>query len=113
MATVELDHLVNLLYADRLEKLYLNQIPWPEIQGGKELPIEESLLRQMGITGTIPYTGSYRFIEKRHKPPEAAEKTIYLFDLVFTFVEKKGFFPRKEEKTLTYTYNVMIERRQK
>ena len=32
---VELDHVVNLLYAKILEKLYMNSIPWQELGDGK------------------------------------------------------------------------------
>ena len=38
--TVELDHVVNLIYASTLEKLYLNQIPWDTIESKKEIPID-------------------------------------------------------------------------
>lgn len=111
--TVELDHLVNLLYANRVQKLYMKEIPWQDIEGGKELPIDEGLLQQVGYKRELPFTGNYRFEEIKHKPSKPKDKAIYLFNMSFVFVPKKGVFPGKEEKPLTYKYQVMIEHRVK
>lgn len=109
---VELDHIVNLLFANRLEKLYQNKIPWEEIKNSREVPVDESLLQEIGYSGKLPFVGFYRFIEEKHKnSSEAAEKAAYLFKLIFSFSKPKDV--KETEKKLEYTYLLTIERRTK
>ncbi len=112
VASVELDHLVNLIYADRLQKLYLKEISWAEIEGGKEISLDEGLYKQLGYEGELPFIGTYRFEDVKHKPRTPGEKTIYLFKLIFTFIPKKTDVKNGKDK-LRYNYDIVIERRQK
>lgn len=120
VSTVELDHLVNLLYADRLQKLYQNEIPWSDIENGKEIPIDIALLNSLDYKEDLPFTGTYQFVKVRQKPPKPADTTVYLYDLTFTFLPKPGLFLEKAPKDrgdvkvnpdqITYKYQVAIER---
>lgn len=119
IAEVELDHQVNLLYANRLQKLYLNEISWSDIESGKEFTIDKQLLQSIGYEKELPFIGSYRFTEIKHKPPKQPEDAVYLFNLTFIFTpkgpQKKAWKPQHEDqsKTLRYSYEVAIEKRSK
>jgi hypothetical protein len=117
ISTVQLDHLVNHLYAGILQKLYQNEIPWQDIENGKAIPIDANLLEFVKYTQELPFTGNYQFIKIRQNPPKTDEKTAYLFNLEFTFIAKPGLFLEKDLKELnpkiTYNYQVAVERIQK
>jgi hypothetical protein len=102
ISSVKLDHTVSLLYAGLLEKLYKREVRLADILGEKSFPIDEGL-------DFLPYTGSYRFVEEKHKPPHGVEnplkKTIYLFNVHFSFEPKN----KREAAPIEYCYNVMIE----
>lgn len=105
--TVELDHCVHLLFAQTLEKLYLNEIDWAEIENGKEIPIDHHQLEQVGCNHDLQYSGNVKFQLNKKKPPGEAEKSVYLYTLIFTFNDQgKG-----SSKPLIYEYHLTIERR--
>lgn len=113
---IQLDHSVNLLFANRLEKLYQNKIPWNDIEDKKEIPIDSTMLQESGIKETLPFTGTYRFFEVKHKPQKLTEKTeksVYYYKLIFTFLPKKELFKQKGSKPFVYEYDIVIERRYK
>jgi hypothetical protein len=114
---VELDHVVNLLYADRLQKMYLNEVGWSEIEEEKPVPISDEMLREIGYKGDFPYKGQYQFSISRRKPPPPEDR-LYLVQLNFVFSLKKPLSSKSDgEKTkpeeLTYSYLIFIERRPK
>jgi hypothetical protein len=106
---VELDHFVNLMFANSLQKLYENKIPWGDIESEKQIPIDEMQLQEMGLK-TFPFEGSYRFELVKKKPPKPEDKALYLFDLIFSFKPKIGAAAADAEP-LKYQYRVTIERR--
>lgn len=108
--TIELDHLVNLLFANRLEKLYLHEIPWADIEGGKEILIEKQMIQDVGYKKELPFMGTYQFIYKIHKPLNTPEDAVYLYKLVFQFIPKGKQTDVKPIK-YEYTYDIMIERK--
>ncbi len=110
ISAVELDHLASRLYADRLQKLYQNEIPWQQIESGIATPIDESMLQAAGYSGVLPYTGTYQFVKVRQRPPKPVDKVAYLFQLEFIFTEKSERKDLKKElpKT-TYKYLVPME----
>lgn len=114
IATVELDHVVNLLYADRLQKLYQNEISWQEIEGGNPIAITPSMIESAGYAGDLPFTGTYRFVKILQKPKEPKDRSAYLFSLEFTFKAKPGQFLEKKssgnESNIIYKYQVPMER---
>lgn len=114
-ASVELDHATHLLYAYLLERLYQNDIPWADIETGKELPIDHTLFEAAGYKKSLPFNGSYKFTILKQRPPHPTDSAAYLFDLEFTFVPKYEFFLEKNAETdhdkIFYNYQVAIERK--
>lgn len=114
ISAVELDHVVNLLFAQLLQKLYQKEIAWGDIENGKEILIESSLLKSVGYKDHLPFLGSYKFVKIRKKPPKEADHSAYLFNLEFTFIPEKGFFlenkPKEEQSKFVYKYQVPVER---
>ena len=105
--TIELNHVVNLLYANRLEKLYLREIPWDDIEGGKELSIDSQMIQESGWNQELPFIGHYRFFKKDYKPHKAPEEAVYLFKLFFVFTPK---YKDKTSSSFTYEYEIVIDR---
>lgn len=110
--TVELDHFVNLLFANRLQKLYLNEIPWSTIESGRPQHIDENILNEMEYKEGLPFDGTYQFSIIKRKPREPAERTLFLVKLLFAFTPKKSKEVDKEAKYV-YEYEIFIERQQK
>ncbi|MEI8364844.1 MAG: type II secretion system protein [Parachlamydiaceae bacterium] len=126
-AIVELDHFVNLLYTDILQKMYQNEIPWSSIQSKKNLPINDAMLSSLGYENKLPFNGTYRFEDKKHKISSDQDHAAYWLKLIITFTPKKGAFihnlspkqPLKseiqpnepEELSYTYEYDVIVEQR--
>ena len=109
---IEADHLVNLLFANRLQKLYLNEIPWEDIESGKAMPLD-SAIEEMGFSSqNLPFTATYQFIERKHKPAEPAAKTIYLYEMSFLFSPRALRSP-SQLKAMAYHYLIVIERQKK
>jgi len=109
VATVELDHFVNLLFVDTLEQLYLNEIPWGAIEGEKSQPIDDAILRRLGYDHTFPFNGVYYFQKKKYKKSSEDNHAAYLLNLIFKFTPKQGVFVSKPVKEPTYTYNIAVE----
>jgi len=101
---IAVDHIVNLHYADLVEKMYKNEIPWDEIMQEAPIPIGKDKIKQLMGEGSFPYEGSYRFIEIKHKPNEEAPKMVYLMNLKYQFIKK--------EEILTYDYEVVLVKNQ-
>lgn len=117
--TIELDYAVNLLYGNRLQKLYLNEIDWDEIEEERRIPITDAMMKESGITREFPFKGEYQFFIIKRKPPKP-EDHLYLVRLIFSFtspkktkkVDKDGHVSDQSKK-LTYAYDIFIERRPK
>ena len=104
---VDLDHAVNLLYGEILRRLYLNEIPWADLQG-KATTIDEEMLRRAGVElTTSSYTGFFKFTEINHKPKLASPYSLWLFNLSFTFSPKRSL---NSLKPVHYEYKVFIVR---
>lgn len=102
---VQLDHDVNLLYGDVLQRLYLNRIPWNELFQSSYV-IDPEMLQRSGIDPTkFPFQGVYRFKQIRCKPKPDAPYSAGLFQLTFSFVPKTAS-KNKEVKPLDYEYKV-------
>ena len=107
---VEVDHLVNLVYADIVERMYKNKIPLNDVLTGREFPIDETYLQELKYDKKLPYKGSYRFKEAKHKGKEPY--TLYLLELDFKFVpiEKKEVKEDEEVPgTLKYHYDLFVK----
>jgi hypothetical protein len=64
---IELDHTVNLLYADILEKLYYNTLPWEEILAKHPYAISQETLKQLGYKNLPPTEAVYFFEDVENK----------------------------------------------
>lgn len=113
VTSIELDHLVNLLFSNRLQKLYQNEISWSDIVGERELSIDERMIHESGFQGSLPFTGTYKFIEVKHKSSDVSGRSVYLFNLNFRFTPKKENSKKIEPKVLSYDYQIVLERRVK
>lgn len=101
---LNLDHAVNLFYGQLMQQLYLNQIPWEDLQN-RPHEISQKMLQEAGINPeSFPYKGSYLFTPKRTKPKKPGPLSAWLYNLDFTFASPK-MPPR------TYHYEVFIVRK--
>jgi hypothetical protein len=87
---VELDHYVNSHFADLVELLYKNQVPWDVISGKQTIPLNPPKL---------PFKGTLQFEELKSKPEDSPTYEVYLFEITYRFTND-----------FTYTYHLMIIR---
>lgn len=103
---IELDLAVNKFYAEIVQKLYRNEIPWNDIEQSRELSIDDDFLRRAEYLRYLPYIGRYQFQEVRRKRKKDGTFTVYLIKLNFNFVPKNNL----NEKPLNYTYDIFVVR---
>ena len=108
---VQLDHKVNILYGDIMEKLYRQEIPWQDIVDEKVFPIDLSLGGKSEEKKEIHYKGSYKFIKKKQKAPDDSPHNVYVYRLIFSFQPNEGMLLEKNQKPLVYEYLIPIERK--
>ncbi len=112
---VDLDHVVNILYADVLEKLYLNDLGWNDLMQ-TEFSIPNERIKSLGYSPLLGYEGSYNFKEvpPRFKPRDVnALYSLFLFTLTFNFIPTELSQASEEEKEkgrLKYRYDVFVVR---
>ncbi len=102
---IDLDHIVNELYASVVEQLYRNAIPWNALEAGAKFPVEKNQMTSLNKR-PLPYEGYYSFKEVKHKPKEVKPFTLYLYKLTFNF--KTG--PKSKQQERTYEYDLFIPR---
>ncbi len=109
ITAVQLDHFVSLHYANTLEKLYLNEIPWETLHSDKPIPIDKEMIKKLGIKEAIPYKGTYHFIDVKHKPKklEPDTKALYLFKISYEFQPIRN---NKGEKEKKYNYQFVLQK---
>lgn len=103
--TVELDHAVNLMHGELVQRLYQNRIPWSDIQSQKQFSTDE-LLQAINYSKDFPFKGTYHFKIDKSKPPAPASRTLNLVELVFEFVPNGA----KTDEKLEYKYKLYIVR---
>jgi len=109
---MELDHAVNLLYGNVLEKLYLNKLNWTDINQ-TTFEITDAMLREAHYEKPLAFKGSYAFIEEKHKPKAMGNYNLFKFNLVFTFLPveyQNSKEETKEANKIVYKYKVFIVR---
>lgn len=94
---VQINHTVNLIYVNILEKLHKNEILLSDIEDKKIFNVDNVELK--GING---YKATYQFIKEKHKKRNSAGITVYIATLQLQFI------PNKSGKTLTYDYDVFL-----
>ena len=123
---VDLDHVVNLLYAKILEKLYMNSIPWNDIEQ-TVFPVDAGLLGEIQYDKPLYFSGSYNFSEPWpvtdpkypypvFKPNTPGPYSLYLFKLTFNFLPQefaKATDEVKQQNNIKYQYNVFVVRDQR
>lgn len=107
---IALDHSVHLLYADVIERLHNNAIPWQALNNGQPFPIETETLHQLSQR-PLPWRGEYRFGKPELKPKEPKDNEpfiLYLADLTFSFkpLPNRGL----PDTPIEYTYKVFLAR---
>jgi hypothetical protein len=107
MNEIDLDHLVNLLYADIILQLYKNEISWNTLMNNIQYEVDSIILNRVGFNKNIPFKGIYQFKEKKHKPKKESSYSIHLFDLDFKFSRED---PKTDVKALTYHYDIFLIR---
>lgn len=97
----QINRFVNLYYAQILERLYSQSIPWDTLLSGAAHTIEEPAIAALG------FKGFYRFSEKIHKPkPQEQAKNFYLINLEFFFTD---LYSKDETKPpLKYSYKLFV-----
>lgn len=108
---VELDHLVNLIYADIVERLYRNEITWSSVTGGVDFDIDEAMWERIRFFKKLPYKGIYRFNEVIHKPADESPRKLYLFNLEIVLAPQRTAPGASEAPgMLRYRYDVFMIR---
>jgi hypothetical protein len=113
MQQLEVDHLVNLVYADIVERLYRNEIPWNSIINGSVFEIDDFILQRIRYDKKLPYKGTYQFGEIIHKPTDESPKKLYVLKLDMNFIpEGKPMAGHETEipGTLKYHYELFAVR---
>lgn len=101
---IDLDHVVNLLYADILHRLYTNDIKLNELENRTQFPIDQTILKNSGYEGTLPYKGHYEFFIKKSKSSKDGSLTHFLVELTLVF-ERPGSL-----NNLEYKYDIFVKR---
>lgn len=110
-----LDHTVNLLYVDVLEQMQRNIIPWQAIDKHTQIPVDDDMMKRIGITVPFPFKGYYRFDIKPHE--KSGEPSVkgnpksgwYVYKLVVTFVFTPTHEGTKKEKYI-FPYRLSVLR---
>lgn len=111
VSTIELDHVVNLLYADTLERLHRQEIAWQNIQEKTVFPVDASAYARIRFDKTLPFIGSYHFEDIKRKINEKEQWGTHLLKLIFTFVPTQVVGEGQSEKKikpLEYTYQIFV-----
>lgn len=101
---LRLDRAASLLYAELVEKLYRQELPWQAMESSESFEIEPMKLQQLS-GHPLPFRGSYRFVVQKHKPKEKDLFMVYLYRLLFTF-SPVG----KGKGEICYSYDLFVVR---
>jgi len=105
---IELDHVVNLIFADIVEQMYRNELSWNQVFEGTKEAITAEHLRRVQYEKSFPFKGEYWFEETDHKPLEDSLRKLYLLNLNLIFVPETT--KEKDPKPLTYQYKLFVIR---
>lgn len=110
--TIELDHDVNLLYADVFQRMHTGEISWGQIHEKREIPVDDAMWMRIypNDPKKIAFKGSYRFghpLKKKTGPVWGA----YVIPVIFTFAPSPTTNSTHiVPKALTYETSVYILR---
>ncbi len=94
---VKINHTVNLIYVNILEKLHKNEILLSDIEDKKVFNVDNAELKE--ING---YRATYQFTSEKHKKRNTAGIATFIVTLQLQFI------PKISGKTLTYDYDVFL-----
>lgn len=113
---IELNHTVELLFAQIYQDLLTNKIDWGDIENKRRFELTPQDLEKLNNNKSLPYQGHYYFEEVIHKPKAQTPQdiTAYIFNVVFKFYPqyetKKTTLKGQTKKTLEYKYKIFILR---
>lgn len=107
---IHLDLAVNRFYGTIVEQLQRNEIGWGDIEQKRVFPIDEGFLKMAGYHDPLSYTGSFQFLEVKHKKND--NYGLYQIELIMAFEPKlppksKGI---ADEHRLVYEYTLFVTR---
>lgn len=109
--TMELDHLVNLLYVDLLEKLHENQIPWETIEDGSQILVDGQTLSRLDAEKfkSLPFKVTYQFRTLRSKKdkPDNWSWSLNEMELIIAFWRENNSSPSTKPAYLFPLYFTM------
>lgn len=111
VATMELDHDVNLFYAEILERLYRNEISRKDIAEKRIFSIDEEMIKHAKNDKPFSFDGVYSFAETDYKSDDAKAWGVYLVNLQLVFFPKEfanSSDEIKNKNSLRYNYKVFI-----
>lgn len=94
---MKINHAVNSIYVNILEKMHKNEIPLNDIENKKLIPVESEELKE--IQG---YNATYQFTIEKIKIRKTDGLTTYLVNLQLQFI------PKTSGKTFSYDYKVFF-----
>lgn len=106
---IDLDHFVNIFYAEFVEKMYRGQVDWNTLVSGAKNQIEHPLLEKIPNPEGGKYAASYWFEEIRKKPPKKAPRMFYVFRLHLLIEPEGSIEPSEDNKNaLRYYYDLFV-----
>lgn len=97
-----LDQKISQFYAQTLEKIYKNEIPWSAFEQETHFPIEKE---QLGMDAHFDYSGTYHFKIVRQKGKEKQPFNANVVTLTISLVPTiKQEDSMKSSKALNYEY---------
>lgn len=112
--STELDHVVNLFYADLVASLYNQEIPWNDMAQGHIAEIPDTTLRTLNGGKEVPYRGFYGIHIGYTKPKKPTDITYHLIELELVFIPKSlpetASEQEMKEKAISYFYQIYAER---
>jgi hypothetical protein len=108
---VELDHSVNLIYAEILKQLYMNKPEWQNL-AQNTFEIDDDLIKNAGVISNSPFKGHYHFTALKHRPKKESDFSTHLYQLTFEFWLKNQSYEEasKKKEVMEYIYKIFIVR---
>jgi len=94
---MKINHSVNLIYVNILEKMHKNEILLNDVEEKKIFNVEPEDLKDI-----VGYKATYQFITEKHKRRNSSGQTVCLTTLQLQFI------PKVTGKTLIYDYEVFF-----
>lgn len=113
---IKLDHAINVMTGQIVEKLYKNEIPWSVIEDERPMPIDPELWQGTGASTPPYFKGMYQFhvVKMKPKKNEEFKESAWLVKLKFFFLPGPNehlFTEYSDAKNrLQYSVDIFIKR---